>query len=130
MLPPKSQYQIQKTVVPTKNQGKEKGDKSSACKKSTKGRVVRFRSICEEFEVTPSRESSPVCETEKEHLPGGSDLFKQILKDYYCSDESAEDSAFSEAEGVSAASTAKPKKSILKRREVSRFCRQKGKRKT
>ena len=70
MLPPKSQYQVQKTVVPTKNHGKDKVDSNADKVKNAKGRVVRFRSICEEFDVTPSRESSPVCEIEREDLPG------------------------------------------------------------
>ena len=70
MLPPKSQFQVQKTVVPTKSHGKDKTSSSNDSKSFSKGRVVRFRSICEEFEVTPSRDSSPVCEIEREDLPG------------------------------------------------------------
>ena len=81
MLPPKSQYQIQKTVVPTKNHGKDKAGGSSNPAKTTKGRVVRFRSICEEFEVTPSREASPVCEIEREDLPGN---FKFLIAEHNC----------------------------------------------
>ena len=65
MLPPKSQYQVQRTIVPAKYAGKDKEGRTT-----TKGRTVRFRSVCEEFDVTPSRESSPVCETDREALPG------------------------------------------------------------
>ena len=70
MLPPKSLYQVQKTVVPTKYPGKDKESSSGGNQTTTKGRTVRFRSICEEFDVTPSRESSPVCDIDRETLPG------------------------------------------------------------
>ena len=70
MLPPKSQYQVQRTVVPTKYPGKDQEDSSGGPRITTKGRTVRFRSVCEEFDVKPSRESSPVCEVDRETLPG------------------------------------------------------------
>lgn len=84
-------------------------------------RLVRFRSICEEYEIDSddSRSSTPVTERE---LPNGSALFQKILKDMASEHGSdAETSNGSESIGSRTFGTAKkksPSRSILKHKRV------------